>query len=179
MTKSEFNLQPELLEDDITKLVPLQESDFDALYKVASDPLIWEQHPMKDRYKIEVFKPFFDAAINSKSAFLILDKETNEIIGNTRYYDYNPEKSSIAIGFTFIARKYWGGLYNKSNKKLLIDYAFQHVDSILFHIGADNIRSQKAASKLGAVKTGEMIVTSNGVEIAHFEYELKAENYKL
>ncbi|OXG02274.1 hypothetical protein BC749_10537 [Flavobacterium araucananum] len=179
MNNSEFNLQPALLEDEITKLVPLQESDFDALYKVASDPLIWEQHPMKDRYKIEVFRSFFDAAINSKSAFLILDKKTNEIVGNTRYYDYNPERSSIAIGFTFIARKFWGGLYNKSNKKLLIDYAFQHVDSILFHIGADNIRSQKAVAKLGGLKVAEMNVTSNGVDIPHFEYELKAENYEL
>ncbi|SHM33720.1 hypothetical protein SAMN05444484_105194 [Flavobacterium chilense] len=179
MTKPAFNLQPEFLEDEITKLVPLQESDFEALYQIASDPLIWEQHPMKDRYKIEVFKPFFEAALNSKSAFLIVDRKTNEIIGNTRYYDYNPEKSSIAIGYTFIARKFWGGLYNKSNKKLLIDYAFEHVDSVLFHIGADNIRSQKAVSKLGAVKIGEMHVTSNGVDIPHFEYELKAENYKL
>lgn len=173
MTKLAFNLQPEILEDEITKLIPLQESDFDALFEVASDPLIWEQHPMKDRYKKEVFRPFFDAAINSKSAFLILDKETNEIIGNTRFYDYDPEKSSVAIGFTFIARKYWGGLYNKSNKKLLIDYAFQHLDSVLFHIGADNIRSQKAVAKLGAVKIREMSVTSNGVEIPHYEFELK------
>ena len=92
MTKSNFNLQPEILEDEITKLIPLQENDFDALYKVASDPLIWEQHPIKDRYKIEVFKPFFDAAINSKGAFLILDKKTNEIIGTTRFYDYNAEE---------------------------------------------------------------------------------------
>jgi len=180
MTKSTFNLQPEILEDDITKLIPLQESDFDALYQVASDPLIWEQHPIKDRYKIEVFRPFFDAAINSKSAFLILDKQTNEIVGNTRYYDYNEEKSSIAIGFTFIGRKFWGGLYNKSNKKLLIDYAFQHVDSVLFHIGTDNIRSQKAVGKLGAIKVGEVNVISNvALNMPHFEYELKVENYKL
>ncbi|WP_394775000.1 GNAT family N-acetyltransferase [Flavobacterium sp.] len=179
MTNSKFNLQPEILEDDITKLIPLQESDFDELYKVASDPLIWEQHPMKDRYKSAVFKSFFDAAIDSKSSFLILDKKTNEIIGNTRFYDYNPEKSSVAIGFTFIARKFWGGLYNKSNKKLLIDYAFQSLDSVIFHIGADNIRSQKAVEKLGAVKINEMNVMNNGVDIPHFEYELKAGNYKL
>lgn len=180
MTKSTFNLQPEILEDDITKLIPLQESDFDALYQVASDPLIWEQHPIKERYKIEVFRPFFDAAINSKSSFLILDKQTNEIVGNTRYYDYNEKKSSIAIGFTFIGRKFWGGLYNKSNKKLLIDYAFQDVDSVLFHIGTENIRSQKAVGKLGATKLGEVNVINNvALNMPHFEYELKVENYKL
>ncbi|OXA93214.1 GNAT family N-acetyltransferase [Flavobacterium hercynium] len=177
MNTSNFNLQPEVLEDDITKLIPLKEGHFDALYEVASDPLIWEQHPMKDRYKIEVFRSFFDAAINSQSSFLILDKNTNEIVGNTRYYDYNAEKSSIAIGFTFIARKFWGGLHNKSNKKLLMDYAFKYVNTIVFHIGAENIRSQKAVAKLGAVKTKEMMVSSNGVDLPHFEYELSKADY--
>ncbi|WP_343694920.1 GNAT family N-acetyltransferase [Flavobacterium sp.] len=172
MTTPYFNLQPDFLEDEITKLVPLKESDFEELYKVASDPLIWEQHPMKDRYKKEVFQSFFEAAINSKGSFLILDKQTNEIMGTTRYYDYNPEKSSVAIGYTFISRKYWGGPYNNSTKKLLIDYAFQHVDSILFHIGAENFRSQKAVSKLGAVKINTMVVSSNGINIPHFEYLL-------
>jgi len=173
MKKLEFNLQPDFLEDEITKLIPLQEDHFDDLYKAASDPLIWEQHPIKNRYKKEIFKPFFDAAIDSKSAFLILDKKTNEIMGTTRFYDYNPEKSRAAIGFTFITRKYWGGPYNKSTKKLLIDYAFQHVDSILFHIGAENLRSQKAVSKLGAEKINEMNFPHNGVDLLHFEYELK------
>lgn len=168
-----FNLQPEILEDDVTKLIPLQENHFDELYKVASDPLIWKQHPIKDRYRKEVFKPFFDAAINSKGAFLILDKKTNEIIGTSRYYDYNPEKSSVAIGFTFIGRKFWGGPYNKSAKKLLIDYAFQNVNAIFFHIGAENIRSQKAVLKLGTRKTNEMNFPHNGVDLLHFEYELK------
>jgi len=173
MNNTEFNLQPQILQDNITKLIPLQENHFEELYKVASDPLIWEQHPVKDRYKIEVFKSFFDIAINSKSSFLILEIETNEIIGTTRYYDYNPEKSSVAIGYTFISRKFWGGEYNKSSKKLLIDYAFQHINSILFHIGTENIRSQKAVSKLGAVKINEMMVSNNGVDLPHFEYELQ------
>lgn len=173
MTTTYFNLQPDFLEDEITKLIPLQESHFEELYKIASDPLIWEQHPMKDRYKKEVFQSFFEAAINSKGSFLILDKQTSEIMGTTRYYDYNAEKSSIGIGYTFIARKFWGGPYNNSTKKLLIDYAFQHVDSILFHIGTENFRSQKAVLKLGAKKINTLVFTHNGVSLPHFEYELK------
>lgn len=170
--KSNFNLQPEILENELTKLIPLNEKHFDELYKVASDPLIWEQHPISDRYKIEVFRPFFDAAISAKSSFLILDAKNNEVIGTTRFYEYDEEKSKIAIGFTFISRKYWGGPYNQSNKKLLIDYAFQHVDSILFHIGSENLRSQKAVLKLGAIKINEVLFPPNN-GILHFEYELK------
>ena len=173
MSTSFLNLQPELLEDNLIKLIPLQENHFEELFKLASDPLIWEQHPIKDRYKKEVFKPFFDTAINSKSSFLIFDKETNEIMGTTRFYDYNPEKSSVAIGFTFIARKFWGGRHNQSTKKLLIDYAFQNVNSILFHVGAKNIRSQKAVLKLGATKINEINFPNNEIGILHYEYELK------
>jgi len=173
MNTSLLNLQPELLENELIKLVPLNENHFETLFEKASDPLIWEQHPIKDRYKKEVFKPFFDAGINSKGAFLILDRATNETIGTTRFYDYKPEESSIAIGFTFIARKFWGGNYNKSTKNLLIDYAFQNVNSIVFHVGADNIRSQKAVLKLGATKINEINFPHNEIGILHYEYELK------
>ncbi|MBF4507534.1 GNAT family N-acetyltransferase [Flavobacterium sp. JLP] len=176
MTPLYFNLQPDFLEDEIVKLIPLEESHFEELFKVASDPLIWEQHPAKDRSNREGFKTFFEAGINSKGAFLILHKQTNEIIGTTRYYDYKPENSSIAIGYTFLARKFWGGPYNKSCKKLLIDYAFQHVNSIIFHVGAENFRSQKAVLKLGAQKTNTMVVVNNGINLPHFEYELKKRN---
>ncbi len=173
MTASYFNLQPDFLEDEFVKLIPLEEKHFEELFEAASDPLIWEQHPSKDRYYREGFTTFFQAAMDSKGSFLILDKQTNEVMGTTRFYDYDPEKSSVAIGYTFITRKFWGGPYNKSCKKLLIDYAFQHVNSILFHVGAANLRSQKAVLKLGAEKSRDMIITANGVDMPYFEYELK------
>ena len=40
-------LQP-TLENDLAKLIPLQENDFENLYQVAADSKIWEQHPNKD-----------------------------------------------------------------------------------------------------------------------------------
>ena len=168
-----FNLQPEVLENDIIKLIPLQENHLAELHEAASDSLIWEQYPIKDRYKMEVFKPFFEGAINSKGAFLVLDKATNEVMGTTRFYDYNPEKSSVAIGFTFISRKFWGGPYNKALKKLMIHYAFESLNSVIFHVAEQNIRSQKAVLKLGAEKINEVTFNMNGADIIHYEYELK------
>ena len=172
-TMTKFNLQPEVLENDIIKLIPMQESHFEELHKAASDPLIWEQYPIKDRYKLENFKPFFNGAINSKGAFLILDKATNEVMGTSRFYDYNAEKSSVAIGFTFITRKFWGGPYNKALKKLMIDYAFESLNSVIFHVAETNFRSQKAVLKLGAEKINEVTFNMNGADILHYEYELK------
>jgi RimJ/RimL family protein N-acetyltransferase len=164
------NLQPDLLEDELVKLVPLQATDFDRLFKVASDPLIWEQHPSRDRYKKEVFQIYFDSAVSSGSAFLIFDKKTNILIGSSRFYDYDGEGSSIAIGYTFLAKEYWGGKYNRSVKKLMLDYAFQFVDAVIFHIGPSNIRSQKAIMKIGANKIGEMLYEGK----LHFVYQVKS-----
>lgn len=172
MQISNFNLQPDFLENEISKLIPLEEKHFEALFEAASDPLIWEQNPVKDRYTREGFKTYFDIII-TKSSFLILDKQTNEVMGTTSFYDYNPEKSNVGIGYTFITRKYWGGPYNSSNKKLMMDYAFQHVNSVLFHIGAENFRSQKAVLKLGAQKINELTFSINGTDFPYFEYELQ------
>ena len=43
------NLLQPTLENIEVKLLPLQESDFERLYEVASDPLVWAQHPNKNR----------------------------------------------------------------------------------------------------------------------------------
>lgn len=157
-----FNLQPTHLQNQLIKLVPLQETDFEELYSVASDELIWEQHPNKLRYQKDVFKNFFEGAMQSKGAFFIREATTNEPIGSTRFYDYNEAANSVLIGYTFIGRSFWGNGYNKALKKLMLDYAFQYVDKVYFHIGASNIRSQKAIEKIGALKIDEFEVEYYG-----------------
>lgn len=172
-----MNLQP-VLENEIVQLVPLQESDFEILYQVASDPLIWEQHPNKDRYKREVFQNFFEGAIQSEGAFKIIDKASGETIGSSRFYDYDGANKSVLIGYTFYGRNYWGSLYNPSVKKLMLEYAFQFVNTVYFHIGAENIRSQKAIERLGAVKVREIEVAYHGEPVKlNFEYRIKKEHW--
>lgn len=156
-----FNTQP-VLQTDKVLLQPLLPEDFDALYNVAADPAVWEQHPNKDRWKKEVFETVFHGAIKSNGAFKIIDKENGEVIGSTRFYDYDADQNSIFIGYTFYATKYWGSGTNKAVKKLMLDYAFQYVQAVLFHIGAQNIRSQIAITRIGAQKTGEETVAYYG-----------------
>jgi N-acetyltransferase len=157
-----FDIQPLFLQNDLLKMIPLQEKDFDELYQIASDPLVWEQHPNKLRYQKNVFQNYFEGAMQSKGAFIIRETNSNETIGCTRFYDFNPEDNSIIIGYTFIGRKFWGKDYNKTIKKLMLDYAFQYVDKVYFHIGAFNIRSQKAIEKIGAIKIDEFEVEYYG-----------------
>ncbi|MDT3404434.1 GNAT family N-acetyltransferase [Mucilaginibacter terrae] len=156
-----IKLQP-VLENETIALIPLHEADFDALYAVASDPEVWAQHPNKDRWKEDVFRNFFDGAIQSGGAFKVIDKTTGATIGSTRFYDYNAEDSNLFIGYTFYGTASWGKGINPVVKALMLDYAFQFVESVYFHIGANNIRSQIAIGRLGANKTGEQEVTYYG-----------------
>jgi RimJ/RimL family protein N-acetyltransferase len=168
-----MNLQPTHLQSDSIQLLPLVQSDFDALYQVANDPLLWEQHPNNDRYKIDVFTALFEGAMASESAFKIIDKATGQVAGSSRYYNYVPENKEIAIGYTFIDRQFWATDFNRKLKELMINYAFEYVDRVLFHVGTTNFRSQKAVLKLGANLLGE--VNLNGK--ISFEYLIEQSNW--
>jgi RimJ/RimL family protein N-acetyltransferase len=157
-----FNIQPIDLKNETIQLIPLQQIDFEELYKVASDPLVWEQHPNKLRYQKNIFHNYFEGALLSKGAFIIRESKTNEVIGSSRFYDFNEKENSILIGYTFIGRNFWGKGYNPAIKKLMLDYAFQFVDKVYFHVGALNIRSQKAIEKIGALKVAEVEVEYYG-----------------
>lgn len=175
-----MNHLPLLLEDSLLRLVPLEVSDFEELYTIASDPLIWVQHPFTNRYKKEVFKNYFDDSINEakRAAFKIVLKSSNKIIGATSYYDYRAAESRVAIGFTFLGRAYWGGHYNKPSKRLLIEHAFRFVDNIYFDIGSENIRSQNAILGKGAVKQRIYIWEEDGVSTQYFEYLIQKKDWK-
>lgn len=172
-----FSIQPKL-ENDSLQLLPLAESDFERLFNVASDPEVWAMHPNKERYKRDVFQNFFKGALQSKGAFLIIDKETTAVLGSTRFYDYDENDESILIGYTFYGTKFWGSKLNPQVKKLMLDYIFQFVDKVNFHVGKDNIRSQKAMEKLGAKKVDEVNVAyAYEPERLNVVFEIKKENY--
>ncbi|MEO8334498.1 MAG: GNAT family N-acetyltransferase [bacterium] len=149
-----FELQPNL-NGALVHLRPLTEGDFDALFAVAADPVIWEQHPTSDRYMVDVFRGFFADAMASRGALLALDAITGEVMGSSRYNGYDEELREIEIGWTFLAVKYWGGAYNGEMKHLMLRHAFRFVDRVLFLVGPSNIRSQRAVEKIGGVRRGE------------------------
>lgn len=156
-------IQP-MLENELVQLNPLQASDFEELYSLASDPLVWEQHPNKNRWKREVFETFFNGAMESQGAFKIIEKQTGRAIGSSRFYDFNESENSILIGYTFYGREFWGKGFNLSVKKLMLDYIFNYVSKVYFHIGAGNVRSQIAIGRVGAVKVAEENIAYYGEE---------------
>jgi RimJ/RimL family protein N-acetyltransferase len=171
--RGNFELQPHLA-GELLELRPLRSDDWESLFAVASDPLIWEQHPARDRYKEEVFREFFREALASGGAFAVIDRKTQMIIGSSRYFGFDAGKSEIEIGWTFLARSYWGGKYNGELKRLMLEHAFKFVESVVFLIGPTNFRSQKAVEKIGGVRIEPRNKTnSHGQTVENVVYRIK------
>jgi RimJ/RimL family protein N-acetyltransferase len=164
------DLQP-TLEGELVTLKPLRAEDFQDLYAVASDPLIWAQHPASDRYKPDVFAAFFQEALGSGGALIAIDKADGRVVGSSRYYGYDPEQSEIEIGWTFLARSHWGGTYNGEMKRLMLRHAFTFVDHVVFLIGPENWRSRRAIEKIGGVLVASRI---NSAGLACVVYRITA-----
>jgi RimJ/RimL family protein N-acetyltransferase len=156
-----FNLQPTLGNERV-QLAPLRADDFSRLYAVASDPLIWEQHPNQNRYQESVFRNYFQGAMESGGALLIADATSGETIGSSRFYDLDETAGSVAIGYTFLSRSYWGGATNRALKTLMLDHAFDCVARVLFHVGERNTRSRTAMERLGGVIIGKTPIAYYG-----------------
>ena len=140
------------------ELRPLRADDWTALYAVASDPLLWAQHPASDRYQEDVFKEFFRVALDSRSALIAMDAKDGTVIGSSRYHGYDDVAREIEIGWTFLARSHWGGRHNGQMKQLMLDHAFQFVDRVIFAIGPQNIRSRRAIERIGGALIGSRVV---------------------
>lgn len=148
-----FELQPVLI-GELVELRPLREEDFPTLFAVASDPLIWEQHPQRDRCTEPVFRQFFRGGMESGGAFIIVDRKDGRVIGSSRFAEYDETKSEIEIGWTFLARSHWGGRHNREMKRLMLAHAFRFVRRVIFRVGPLNRRSQRALENIGASYLG-------------------------
>ncbi len=155
-SKPSFEFQP-TLRGKLLELRPLRPDDYRDLYAVASDPLIWEQHPASDRYKDEIFQEFFRKALDSGGAFVAVDRRDGKVIGSSRFHIQDPAESEVEIGWTFLARSHWGGAYNGEMKELMLRHAFRFVDRVVLLVGPQNLRSQKAVEKIGGVRKGSCL----------------------
>lgn len=169
-----------VLEGKTLRLRQLREDDFDALFAVASDPLVWEQHPAHDRWKPDVFRAFFDDAMSHQGALAVIDKASGAIIGSSRYQGLEESNGgSVEIGWTFLARDYWGGATNHEMKRLMVGHALASIAECRFAVGEENWRSRKAMEKIGGVLSEREDVRqmADGV-VRHVHYVIGREEYE-
>ena len=148
-----FDYQP-ILKGDLVELRPLSSEDYDDLYAVAADPLIWKQHPVTHRHEEGSFQILFREALACGGALIAIDAKAQRVIGSSRFHGYDRERSEVEIGWTFLARSHWGGIYNGEMKQLMLQHAFRFVNCVVFLVGLQNLRSQRAVEKIGGVRVG-------------------------
>lgn len=168
-----FDIQPHLEGEKVT-LRPLAATDLEALYEVASDPDIWAMHPYRDRYKRPVFEVFFAEAMASKGALVTFDRATGAMIGGSRFANYDPQASEIEIGWTFFACSHWRGGYNRDTKSLMLRHIFPHVKTVVFQVGANNMRSRTAVERIGGRLVREYVREYQGQTQDYVMYHLTA-----
>ena len=163
-----------MLNGGCVTLRPMRADDWDALYAVASDPLLWEVHPAHDRWREDVFRAYFNAGIASGGALAIVDRSTGKIIGSSRYDNWKPQQDEIEIGWTFLDRAYWGRRINAEVKRLMLDHIHCFVATATFSVGEGNIRSRRAMEKVGGVlRAGTELRRMAGVDVPHVVYEIR------
>ena len=167
-----FDHQP-VLKGELVELRPLRTEDYDDLYSIAADPLMWEQHP-DNRHEEAVFQEFFRGAVESGGALVAIDAKTQRMIGTSRFHGHDREKSEVEIGWTFLARSNWGGTYNGEMKRLMLQHAFEFVDNVIFMIDAQNLRSQRAVETIGGLRVGAR-PDADGRD--HYVYRITASAY--
>ena len=134
---------------------PATAADYDALFALGSDPLVWELHPEGDRYQEPIFRSYFEDGLASGGALVAVSRATGDVAGWSRYSTMYVQPGEIEIGWTFLGRAYWGGPYNRDMKNMMLEHAFRFVDRVIFRVGETNLRSRRAVDKLGATLTDQ------------------------
>jgi N-acetyltransferase len=169
-----------VLEGEHVRLRPLRPDDWESLFAVASDPLIWAQHPAHDRWQEPVFRAFFDDALANKGALVAIDRASGAVIGSSRFQGLEEaDGGSVEIGWTFLARSHWGGIYNHEMKRLMLAHALARVGEVRFLVGATNTRSRTALERIGAKLTdrAEERVMAGGEIIPHLTYAITRDDF--
>lgn len=167
-----------VLEGQRVILRPMTEADREPLYQVAGDPLLWEQHPVHHRWKPEVFRAFFDEGLHAGGALVVVERASGRIIGSSQFRPTRHDPEAVEIGWTFLAREFWGGNTNRELKRLMLSHALASVPRVLFRVGESNWRSRKAMEKIGGALTDIVEqLEHGGANMRHVVYQITRESF--
>ena len=88
--------------------------------------------------------------------FIIIHKQSNKIVGTTRYLNIDYDNNRLEIGHTWIAESYRRTVVNTESKLLMLQHAFEKLNCIAVEIRTDvlNTVSRKSIERLGAKQDG-------------------------
>ena len=167
------------LETERLVLRPLAETDREALFGIASDPAVWEQHPIHDRWRRDVFDAFFDEGLASGGALAVCDRRDERMLGMTRFDRFDPDEGGVVeIGWTFLAPRCWGKGINHEMKRAMLAHAFEYVALVEFRVGDTNYRSRNALEAIGAERSARYeLERYQGKRVVHLIYEITRDGF--
>lgn len=155
-----MDIQPVHLVGKRAELVPLEVAHIPALYAAGNNPDIWHYLPMTvntlDDMR-DLVHAFLENQQKGRSLpFTIIDQESNQVVGSTRFHNISHDNWSIEIGKTWLSPTVWGTHLNTECKYLLMRHCFETLHTIRVQLKTDvrNIRSQRAIERIGGVREG-------------------------
>ena len=145
------------LSSDKVKLEPLSMDHLPSFYQAAKDPQLWTWVKYHHCCDLSTTKAWLQLALDKVEtgqhvAFVIIDLDSGQLVGSTRYCSIDLENSGIEIGFTFIDPAFQRSYINTHAKYLLLKHAFEQLGAIRvqFRAHQQNHQSRQAILRLGA-----------------------------
>jgi RimJ/RimL family protein N-acetyltransferase len=153
-------LDPIVLEGDFVRLEPMTLEHHAALSQVGLDPEIWRYTLVVVRTPEEM-RTYMESALNLQGEgttlpFVTIERSSGQVVGSTRFGNYDPNNRRIEIGWTWIARPWQRTTINTEAKYLMLSHAFERLRCVRVELKTDvlNTRSREAMLRIGAKEEG-------------------------
>lgn len=169
------------LAGSIIRLEPLTAEHKPELTQVLNDPRIWE-YTWRKIGSAEQAAQLVDTALANQASgkdipYVMVEQASGRIVGTTRMMHLDRTHRGAEIGCTWVAPDYWRTAVNTESKLLLLEYGFGVLNLIRveFSIVSNNLRSQRAVERIGAVREGVLRkhrVTTDGTVLDNVVYSI-------
>ncbi|MFJ8685159.1 GNAT family N-acetyltransferase [Micromonospora wenchangensis] len=142
-------------------LEPLTTAHADDLFTATAEPEVWAHLSHPTPTEPAAMRAVVGTALDARRRgervpWVQRCARTGSVIGSTSYYDLDPARRCVTIGYTWLGRPWWGGGVNTEAKLLLLGRAFDELGAVrvVWQTDIRNTRSQAAIARLGATREG-------------------------
>src|SRR5664279_554479 len=135
-------------------------SDAEQVFRWLNPPLTTMAEPLTiEDAETHILGALAQRARGERFPYAQIDAVTNAFAGTTSLYEVSPALRTLAIGHTWLGRRWWRTGHNTESKLLLLTYAFDDLCAVrvVWHTDIYNERSQAAIARLGATKEGVLL----------------------
>lgn len=154
---SEWDEMPELAGEHV-RLEPLEPRHAEGLLAASDDDEVFTWQLFHRPTTLAMAEKLIDLYRSRPNtlAWTQIDQRTNEVAGLTTFYDLDPARRTVAIGATWLGRRFWRTGINTEAKLLLLRRAFNELGCarVVWHVDIKNERSQAAVERIGGVREG-------------------------